>query len=105
MLYVGKMYMVIFCENFVRFFFVRVELLSVSALTYREPIRYPSSGLRAQILKLLRSPGIDSKESIPPAFVSLRAGTTALFLVVPRPHRLFLRAGTTILFLLGSQPP
>jgi hypothetical protein len=36
---------------------------------------------RAGILKLLRSPGIDSKESIPPAFVAWRAGTTTLFLL------------------------
>ena len=30
----------------------------------------------ARIWKRLRSPGIDSKESIPPAYVSLRAGTS-----------------------------
>jgi hypothetical protein len=29
--------------------------------------------------KLLRSPGIDSKESIPPAYVACRACTTTLF--------------------------
>jgi hypothetical protein len=32
------------------------------------------------IFKLLRSPGIDSKESIPPAYVAWRAGATTLFL-------------------------
>jgi hypothetical protein len=32
------------------------------------------------IFKLLKSPGIDSKESIPPAYVSWRAGKTTLFL-------------------------
>jgi hypothetical protein len=32
-------------------------------------------------LKLLRSPGIDSKKSIPSAYVAWRAGTTALFLL------------------------
>jgi len=36
---------------------------------------------RAGILKLLRSPGIDSKESIPPAYVAWRAGTITLFLL------------------------
>ncbi len=36
---------------------------------------------RARIFKLLRSPGIDSKESIPPAYVAWRAGTIALFLL------------------------
>ncbi len=36
--------------------------------------------VRARIFKLLRSPKIDSKESILPAFVAWRAGTTTLFL-------------------------
>ncbi len=43
----------------------------------------------ALIWKLIRSPGIDSKKSIPPAYVARRAGTTTLFLLVPSPHRLF----------------
>jgi hypothetical protein len=43
--------------------------------------------LRDGIFKLFRIPGIDSKESIPPAFVAWRAGMT------------------TLLFLLGSYPP
>jgi hypothetical protein len=34
---------------------------------------------RGGIFTLIRSPGIDSKESIPPAFVARRAGTTTLF--------------------------
>ncbi len=33
------------------------------------------------ILKLLRSLGIYSKESIPPGYVAQRAGTTTLFLL------------------------
>jgi hypothetical protein len=33
-----------------------------------------------EFVNLLRSPGIDSKESIPPAYVAWRAGTTTLFL-------------------------
>ncbi len=36
---------------------------------------------RYGIFKLLRSPGIDSKESIPPAYVAWRVGTTTLFLL------------------------
>jgi hypothetical protein len=36
---------------------------------------------RARIFKLLRSPCIDSKESIPPAYVAGRAGTTTPFLL------------------------
>jgi hypothetical protein len=36
---------------------------------------------REGIFKLLRSSGIDSKESIPPVYVTWRAGTTTLFLL------------------------
>ncbi len=45
---------------------------------------------RARIFKRLRSPGIDSKEWIPPAYVAWRAGTINLFLLgAYSPHRLF----------------
>ncbi len=40
------------------------------------------------VFKLLRSPGIDSKEQIPPAYVAWQAGTS-----------------TTTPFLIGSYPP
>ncbi len=33
------------------------------------------------IFKLLKEPGIDSTESIPPVYVAWRAGTTTLFLL------------------------
>jgi hypothetical protein len=36
---------------------------------------------RARIFKRLWSPGIDSKELIPPAYVAWRAGTITLFLL------------------------
>jgi hypothetical protein len=36
---------------------------------------------RARIFKRLWSPGIDSKERIPPAYVAWRAGTITLFLL------------------------
>ncbi len=36
---------------------------------------------RARIFKLLWSPGIDSKEPIPPSDVAWRAGTITLFLL------------------------
>jgi hypothetical protein len=36
---------------------------------------------RAQNVKLLWSPGIDFKESIPPAYVAWRAGLITLFLL------------------------
>jgi hypothetical protein len=39
------------------------------------------SKYRARIYKLLRSPEIDSKESIPPAYVAWRVGTTTVFLL------------------------
>ncbi len=35
----------------------------------------------AGVFKLLKSPGIDSKESITLAYVAWRAGTTTLFLL------------------------
>jgi hypothetical protein len=44
---------------------------------------------RDGIFKLRRSPGMDSKESIPPANVAWRAGVTTLFYLVPIPHSLF----------------
>ncbi len=34
---------------------------------------------RARIFKRLRSPGIDSKERIPPAYAARRAGTITLY--------------------------
>jgi len=36
---------------------------------------------RDGILKLLRSPGIDSQESIPPTYVAWRSGTRTLVLL------------------------
>jgi hypothetical protein len=50
-----------------------------------------SEKCRARILKLLRSPRIDSKESIPPAFAAWRAGTTTRFLA---PNRLLKNSST-----------
>ncbi len=40
---------------------------------------FPENG--GGIFKLLRSPGIDSKESIPPAYVAWPVVTTTLFLI------------------------
>jgi hypothetical protein len=37
--------------------------------------------IRARIFKRLLSPGIDTKELIPPAYVAWRAGTITLFLL------------------------
>jgi hypothetical protein len=52
---------------------------------------------RDGILKLLRSPGIDSKEAIPPAHVAWRAGPTTIFIV---PARQATRLGESIPGLL-----
>ncbi len=40
-----------------------------------------ATGSRARIVKLFSILGIDSKESIPPAYVAWQAGTTTLFLL------------------------
>jgi hypothetical protein len=39
---------------------------------------------RARIYKRLRSPGIDSKESVPPAYAAWRTGTTNS-VIIPGP--------------------
>jgi hypothetical protein len=45
--------------------------------------------------KGLRSPRINSKESIPPAYVAWRASTTTLYSYsLPSPHRLFKNSST-----------
>jgi hypothetical protein len=41
----------------------------------------PPFTFQARIFKLLRSPRIDFKEPIPPAYVAWGAGTTTLFLL------------------------
>jgi hypothetical protein len=42
---------------------------------------WAATGSIARIFKLLSRPGIDSNESIPPAYVAWQAGTTTLFLL------------------------
>jgi hypothetical protein len=42
---------------------------------------------RVRICERLRSPGIDSSDSIPPAYVALRGGTTNRVVVPPRQVR------------------
>jgi hypothetical protein len=52
------------------------------------------------IFKLLRRPGIDSKESIPAAFVACWTGTQPYYYFIPSPHRLFPKSSTgTVTFL------
>ena len=56
-----------------------VEIMDEMA-TLQEKINIVTQ-IRARIFKHLRSPEIDSKELIPPAYVAWRAGTTTLFLL------------------------
>ncbi len=51
------------------------------ALPYARPHPFLQ---QARICKRLRSPGIDSKKSIPPAYVAWRVGTITLFVVPAR---------------------
>jgi hypothetical protein len=53
-----------------------MESIQVRVLVYKL-----QENIRDGIFKLLRSPRIDSKEWIPPAYVAWRAGTTTLFLL------------------------
>jgi hypothetical protein len=53
------------------------------------PLTLQSPSSWAWIFKLLRGSGIDSKESIPPAYVAWRAGKITLSYSVPSPHNLF----------------
>jgi hypothetical protein len=39
-----------------------------------------------EFLNILRSPGINSKKSIPPAYIAWRAGTTTLFQIGSSAH-------------------
>ncbi len=50
------------------------RLFKNSSTGFHSSIRH--SGIRARICKSLRSPEIDSEESIPPAYVARPAGTT-----------------------------
>jgi hypothetical protein len=49
--------------------------------TYEQQPHFDEWPIRAQIFKLLKSPGIDSKESILPAYVAWRDGTINHFLL------------------------
>jgi hypothetical protein len=50
--------------------------------TSQENLTRISGGrVQGRIFKLLRSPGIDSKEAISPAYAAWRAGTLTLFLL------------------------
>ena len=49
-----------------------------------EPWRYKCKEVRARICKRLTRPGIDSEDSIPPAYVAWRAGTTNRVVVQAR---------------------
>jgi hypothetical protein len=48
------------------------------------PVSFYEFGYRGRICKRLRSPGIDSNESIPPAFITWRDGTSNRVVVLAR---------------------
>jgi hypothetical protein len=86
----GSILNFLICEGNLIFFFISVanedqatpEVDGVD----RQVLHYlvgevESRETRARIVKLLRSPRIDSKESIPPALVAWRAGPTTLLLL------------------------
>jgi hypothetical protein len=58
-------------------------------------------GTHTTVCKRLRSPGIDSKESIPPAYVSRRAGKITLVVVPARPGIDYFLESITGLFKLN----
>jgi hypothetical protein len=66
---------------------IGLERSGLSAITWAENGKLKKGrkrvgvGHRAGIFKLFWSPGIDSSESISPAFVAWRAGTTTPFLL------------------------
>ncbi len=69
----------------------RLWVLQVAIVRKDQEVRISSKWdppARARIFKLVRSPEIDSKESIPPAYVAWRAGTTALFLLGSYPPQI-----------------
>jgi hypothetical protein len=81
-------------ELSVNFFYNSVSLVflllsgQISAQTWHNTPRmlpfipnYLLCESRARIFKLLRNPRIDSKESIPPAYVAWRVGSTNIFLL------------------------
>jgi hypothetical protein len=66
-----------------------MQLYLTSGPSTGAPLLFSLLLLRDGIFKLLRGPGIDSKKSIPTAYVASQAGTATLFLLVPSFHRLF----------------
>jgi hypothetical protein len=81
-MYVVKVHQLVFVLVLKTFFFkvqvspVQLNLILI-ILFNMAPLRLTG----ARIFKLLRSPRMDSKELIPPAYVAWRAGTKALFLL------------------------
>ncbi len=57
------------------------ELFNFWMLEYRQEVFMIRKTAGARIFKLLRSPRIDSKKSIPPAYVAWWAGMTTIFLL------------------------
>ncbi len=61
---------------------------------------------RARIFKRLWSPGINSKEWIPPAYVAWRPGTITIFLLGSySPHRLFKNSSSELIVISFKKSP
>ncbi len=66
---------------------------------------WPVTGLgRDGIVKPLGSRGIDSKESIPPAYVAWQAGTTTLIPLNSEPPQIVLKFQLWCLSVWGPRP-
>jgi hypothetical protein len=69
----------------------RLRVLQVAIVRKDQEVRNSSqwdTPTRARIFKLVRRPEVDSKESIPPAYVAWRASTTTLFLLGSYPPQI-----------------
>jgi hypothetical protein len=75
---------------------IAIQESSPRAKSQEDTLSAPRVTTRARIFKLLSAPGIDSKESISPAYVAWRAGMNTLlyFKSVPSPHRLLKNSST-----------
>ncbi len=76
----------LYCKSFLRHIFYRcfsAQLWLKKSKEIWQSLTYFDN--RARIFLRLWSPGIDSKEWIPPAYVAWRAGTITLFLLLSYP--------------------
>jgi hypothetical protein len=91
MSYIYRFYFCIFLKYIIQHCFIcRTSYFAVSE----------NAEIRARIFKLLRSARIDSKDSVPPAYVAWRGPVRQPYSYsVPNPHRLFKNSSTGLLWL------